>query len=190
MANETLAQIPSDVSDPVALKRFLSTLVERLDTVLGYRGDTAYASDTNVKDLATSIAENLTTANEAISTVQSDIKSVTTDVADHEERLTSTEERLTSTEEQLGQLQAYASTVLRDFNAEGWPVYSFFTCLGSEALNPPTALTTTDTYSFFSSVLPSHTQTVIMLDSTGASNQFVRSGLTWSEVAANGWLSL
>ena len=183
MANETLAQIPSDVSDPVALKRFLSTLVERLDTVLGYRGDTAYASDTNVKNLATSTAENFATVNEAISAAQADIEPVTTDVADHEERLT-------SAEEQLGQLQAYASTELRDFNAEGWPVYSLFTCLGSEALNPPTALTTTDTYSFFSSVLPSYTQTVIMLDSTGASHQFVRSGLTWSEVAANDWLSL
>lgn len=183
MANETLAQIPSDVSDPVALKRFLSTLVERLDTVLGFRGDTAYASDTNVKDLAMSIAENFTTANEAIAAAQSDIESVTTDVADHEERLT-------STEEQLGQLQAYASTELRDFNAEGWPVYSLFTCLGSEVLNPPGALTASDTYSFFSSVLPSYTQTVIILDNTGASRQFVRSGLTWSEVAANGWLSL
>ena len=183
MANETLAQIPSDVSDPVALKRFLSTLVERLDTVLGYRGDTVYASDTNVKNLATSTAENFTTANEAISTAQADIESITTDVADHEERLT-------STEEQLGQLQAYISTDLRDFNTDGWPIYSFFTCVGSEALNPPTTLVATDTYSFYSFVLPAYTQTVIMLDNTGASHQFVRSGLTWSEVAANGWLSL
>ena len=183
MANETLAQIPSDVSDPVALKRFLSTLVERLDTVLGYRGDTAYASDTNVKDLATSTAENFTTANEAISAAQSDIESVTTDVAYQEERLT-------SAEEQLGQLQAYTSTELRDFNEEGWPIYSSFTCLGSEVLNPPGALTASDTYSFFSFVLPSYTQTVIMLDNTGASHQFVRSGLTWSEVVANDWLSI
>ena len=183
MANETLAQIPSDVSDPVALKRFLSTLVERLDTVLGYRGDTAYASDTNVKDLATSTAENFSTANEAISIVQADIESVTTDVADHEERLI-------SAEEQLGQLQAYTSTELRDFNEEGWPVYSFFTCLGSETLNPPAALTAENIYSFFNFVLPSYTQTVIVLDNTGASRQYIRSGLTWSEVAANGWLSL
>ena len=50
MANETLAQVPSDVSDPVALKRFLSSLVERLDVVLGYRGDSSYAYDTTVKD--------------------------------------------------------------------------------------------------------------------------------------------
>lgn len=183
MANETLAQIPSDVSDPVALKRFLSTLVERLDTVLGFRGDTAYASDTNVKDLAANTTENFTTVNEAITAAQTDIESVTADVTDQEERIT-------SAEEQLGQLQIYASTDLRDFNAADWPIYSSFTCLGSEALNPPATLVATDSYSFFSFVLPSYTQTVIMLDSAGASHQFVRSGLTWSEVAANGWLSL
>ena len=43
MANETIAQVPTDVTDPVILKRFLSRLVERLDITLGFRGDDAYA---------------------------------------------------------------------------------------------------------------------------------------------------
>lgn len=183
MANETLAQVPSDVSDPVVLKRFLSSLVERLDVVLGYRGDSSYASDTTVKDLATTTAENFSNLTETTSTLQSDLGTAKETVAGHEERLT-------STEDQLGQLQAYKSTGLCDFNVEGWPIFSSFTCLGSEALNPPAALTAGDTYSFFVTVLPSYVQTVVVLDNTGASKQYVRSGLTWTEVAANGWLSL
>lgn len=183
MANETLAQVPSDVSDPVVLKRFLSSLVERLDVVLGYRGDSAYASDITVKDLATETAENFSSLTETTATLRSDLDSAKEDIADHEERLT-------SAEDQVGQLQAYKSTDLRDFNVEGWPIFSSFTCLGSEALNPPTSLIAGDTYSFFVTVLPSYTQTVVILNNAGASSMYVRSGLTWSEVAAHGWLSL
>lgn len=183
MANETLAQVPSDVSDPVALKRFLLSLVERLDIVLGYRGDSSYASDTTVKDLSTTVAENQTSTSESISTIQSSLDTANEDISDHEERLT-------SVEDQVGQLQSFKSTDLRDFNEEGWPIFSYFTCLGSEALNPPTTLVAEDTYSFFVTVLPSYVQTVIALDNAGASKQYVRSGLTWSEVVANGWLSL
>ena len=183
MANETLAQVPSDVSDPVVLKRFLSSLVERLDVVLGYRGDSSYALDTTVKDLATTTTENYNSLTETTAALRSDLDSAKEDIADHEERLT-------SAEDQLGQLQAYKSTDLRDFNVEGWPIFSLFTCLGSEALNPPISLTAGDTYSFFVTVLPSYSQTVVILDNAGASSMYVRSGLTWSEVAANGWLSL
>ena len=183
MANETLAQIPSDVADPIVLKRFLSSLVEKLDIVLGFRGNDAYASGTSVKDLATSTKESLSSLSDSLSTIDSTVKTTSDSIADHEERLI-------SAEEQVRQLQAFASTDLRDFNAEGWPIYSFFTCLGSEVLNPPGALTAADTYSFFSSVLPSFVQTVTILDNTGYSRQFVRTGLTWSEVAANGWLSV
>ena len=183
MANETLAQVPSDVSDPVVLKRFLSSLVERLDVVLGYRGDSSYAYDTTVKDLSTTVAENQTSTAESISTIQTSLDTANEDIADHEERLT-------FVEDQVGQLQSFKSTGLRDFNEEGWPIFSYFTCLGSEALNPPVTLVAEDTYSFFVTVLPSYVQTVIALDNTGASTQYVRSGLTWTEVAANGWLSL
>ena len=183
MANETLAQVPSDVSDPVVLKRFLSSLVERLDVVLGYRGDSSYASDTTVKDLSTTVAENQTSTVESISIIQASLDIANEDIADHEERLT-------SVEDQVGQLQSFKSTDLRDFNEEGWPIFSYFTCLGSEALSPPVTLVAEDTYSFFVTVLPSYVQTVIALDNTGASTQYVRSGLTWTEVAANGWLSL
>lgn len=183
MANETLAQVPSDVSDPVVLKRFLSSLVERLDVVLGYRGDSSYASDTTVKDLSTTVSENQASTTESILTIQSSLDTANEDILDHEERLT-------SAEDQVGQLQSFKSTDLRDFNDEGWPIFSAFTCLGSEALNPPAALTAGNTYSFFVTVLPSYVQTVIVLDNTGASTQYVRSGLTWSEVATHGWLSL
>lgn len=53
MINESLFQVPASVEDPDVLKRFLDRLVERLDIVLGYRGDNPYAA---TSDLTTAVA--------------------------------------------------------------------------------------------------------------------------------------
>ena len=52
MINESLFQVPASVEDPDVLKRFLDRLVERLDIVLGYRGDNPYAA---TSDLTTAV---------------------------------------------------------------------------------------------------------------------------------------
>lgn len=183
MANETLAQVPSDVSDPVVLKRFLSSLVERLDIVLGYRGSDSYASSTTVTDLAATTKEGLAAADSSIEELSSSVNTL-------KETSGKQEETITQVSEQVATLLKYTETALRDFNADGWPILSFFTCLGSEALNPPTTLVSGDSYTFFCTVLPTYTQTVIMLSPDGSSKQFIRSGLDWTGVVANGWLQL
>jgi hypothetical protein len=96
-------------------------------------------------------------------------------------------ETVTTHTDQLGQLQLYQVTELRDFNIEGWPIHSYFTCLGSEVVNPPITLVAGDTYTFFVDVLPNYVQSVVVLDSSGVSTRKYRSGLTWSGVAANAW---
>ncbi len=53
MINESLLQVPATVEDPDVLKRFLDRLVERLDIVLGYRGDNPYAA---TSDLDTAVS--------------------------------------------------------------------------------------------------------------------------------------
>lgn len=42
MANQSLISVPPNLSDPVVVHRFLSRLVEQLDIILGYRGDSAF----------------------------------------------------------------------------------------------------------------------------------------------------
>lgn len=49
MINESLCQVPASVDDPDVLKRFLDRLVERLDIVLGYRGDNPYAATSDLE---------------------------------------------------------------------------------------------------------------------------------------------
>lgn len=48
MINESLLQVPASVEDPAVLKRFLDRLVERLDIVLGYRGNDPYAATSDL----------------------------------------------------------------------------------------------------------------------------------------------
>lgn len=180
MANETIAQVPTDVTDPVVLKRFLSRLVERLDITLGFRGDDAYANSSTVTDLAKSTknsVESLTNTTEA----------TTKSVSELTTSLGTLTETVTTHTDQLGQMQQYQITDLRDFNVEGWPLHSYFTCLGSEVFNSPFTLVAADTYTFFVDVLPNYVQSVIALDSLGVSTRKYRSGLTWTGVTTNAW---
>jgi len=39
MAGNTFIAVPNNVEDPMALKRFLEAMIARLDSVLGFRGD-------------------------------------------------------------------------------------------------------------------------------------------------------
>lgn len=64
MINESLFQVPASVEDPDVLKRFLDRLVERLDIVLGYRGDNPYAATSDLTiavDVLTQEAEQIAT---------------------------------------------------------------------------------------------------------------------------------
>lgn len=44
MPNSTFIQVPSDLSDPIVLRRFLLVLIQQLDIAFGNRGDTATTS--------------------------------------------------------------------------------------------------------------------------------------------------
>lgn len=72
MVGNTICQIPLDLSDSVASKRFLNQLVQNLDEALGYRGNKPVTanptqkaiadislSDTNLKDIEEKLNEIL-----------------------------------------------------------------------------------------------------------------------------------
>lgn len=48
MANQTIAQLPVQAKSFEDLRPFLIRLVEKLDTLFGYRGDTTYATEDEV----------------------------------------------------------------------------------------------------------------------------------------------
>lgn len=80
MINESLFQVPASVEDPDVLKRFLDRLVERLDIVLGYRGDNPYAATSDLTiavdaltqeadQIATKLVEETESLNEQLLTL-------------------------------------------------------------------------------------------------------------------------
>jgi len=57
MGNSTFLQIPNDISDPVVLRRVLTSMVETIDTLKGNRGDDAAATESQLVSTASSIDE-------------------------------------------------------------------------------------------------------------------------------------
>lgn len=78
MINESLFQVPASVEDPDVLKRFLDRLVERLDIVLGYRGDNPYAA---TSDLETAVSTLSQAAEELAVAVEGEVESLNSQLA-------------------------------------------------------------------------------------------------------------
>lgn len=77
MPNETLIAVPHKLENPREFRLFLVKLVEKIDVVLGYRGDSGYVTNEQFQsDLeqfggqTATVAERLATAEETLSEVQ------------------------------------------------------------------------------------------------------------------------
>lgn len=75
---QTIAQIPYNLEDPTSFNRFLSTLVENLDTVLGFRGDTKYVTDKDLQSQGSSLSD----LSGQLRTLSAKSKQLTEDVSD------------------------------------------------------------------------------------------------------------
>lgn len=63
MAGSTFMQIPSDVTDPRSLRRFLDKLVQQLDVAFGNRGDGAFTTEQNFLEGVATIDDVLAAVN-------------------------------------------------------------------------------------------------------------------------------
>lgn len=133
--NESLIQVPAEFSEPLQLRKFLLQLVERLDIVLGFRGQDPYVTKTDLQ----SSAEILSNLPSIISTINTDLTEVQKDVTD----LQSAQENISDSFENAQNL-SFTTTPLgvayNDFNYTGYATlkgYAQFTALGSAITNPP-----------------------------------------------------
>ena len=69
--NETLVAVPLHVEQAGETRKFLVRLIEKLDIVLGYRGDDPYVTISQLQDASTSASTSLTQL-EQIGNLQSD----------------------------------------------------------------------------------------------------------------------
>lgn len=180
--NESIAAVPADISDRDTLKRFLDRLVEQLDIVLGFRGGDPYVStDDQVRTLS------------ELQSLLSELKETNAEVASTIEEFQRKLDEIKQTLEELSKLKEYQDTSIRDLNDTAWTsasVYSSFTAIGSDIINPPTPLAAGDTYKCFVEVRPSFVQrvTIAKVGAVSAVTDKVRAGASWSELIANAWV--
>lgn len=166
-SNQTIAQIPSDLSDPNSMRRFLSTLVQNLDKVLGYSGDSKYTTDKQLDSTNTTVSEldqttaTLTDTTETISTSLADTQSDVIELQDAVDAI---------------YVAATLDEDFKDFNATVWADLKGpgeMTGLGSDFTNPPATLTPGDTYSFYASSISVTNSVVVLLWQYSAGNPVI-----------------
>lgn len=133
--NETIIQVPAELNEPIQVRKFLLKLVEKLDIVLGFRGQDPYVTATDLKASA-----------EILANLPSIVKSITTDINEAQKDITtlqSEQENLSDSfenEQNLSFTTTPLGVAYNDFNYTGYATlkgYSQFTALGSAITNPP-----------------------------------------------------
>lgn len=108
MSNESLFQVPVSVEDPDVLKRFLDRLVERLDIVLGYRGDNPYAAASDLENAVSVLsqaAEELTVVvEEEAESLNSQLAILVAELAEQLQQLTSLTNRVEVLESEVSDI--------------------------------------------------------------------------------------
>lgn len=185
--SQTIAQVPYDITDDVSMQRFLNQLVERLDIVLGFRGDTTFITD-----------EDLSTQGVNLQNLSGQLSSLSAALATLQETSEQNSEDIEALQESSDSSQYVTETQILDssyynFNASVWSTLrgkGEFSASGSAITNPPTTIGSSDS-------------AIVMADSIGTSNSVwqtvflvVTSGSTttrscWTRRGVNSdWLQL
>src|SRR6188768_961348 len=99
--NETLIQVPSTLEEPLALRKFLLQLVEKLDIILGYRGQDPYLKNTDLQ---------LTT--ETLKALPTDVNNVKTNVTQAQTDITDLKSEVENLTEEFDTLQTTSFTAV------------------------------------------------------------------------------
>lgn len=144
MSNQTIAQIPYDVSDTISLKRFLSQLVDNLDIVLGYKGsDEGYVSTKEQADTIQSITTDITSLLNKTQLSSEDIAQL----KDSLEELVFAVERQNVTES-----SSTLSVDYNDFDAAAWSTLKgafYLSADGADLSNTPFTATSGTVYDVY-----------------------------------------
>ncbi|MCI4436962.1 MAG: hypothetical protein JHC33_09170 [Ignisphaera sp.] len=149
MASKTFIQIPSNVDNPVTLRRFLAELILRLDIAFGNRARSPFASADNVEDVATTLGTvhaTLDTVHATLDTVHNTLGTVTGKVSTLQTQL----DTVTTTLDTVTTTLDTVTTTLEDVNGKVMPlldIYSKgFNQQAQNSLNFPAAPTIDSSY--------------------------------------------
>lgn len=188
MANQTIAQLPYDLSSSDSLKRFLRELVDNLDEVLGYKGTNKYVKDSDFQEQGQTLEETTEQSKDnatELESIQQTLKQQTDELFD----MSADIDKLNS------MLVAKAlDTIYRDFNNSAWAELTgrgYFTALFSELTNAPISASPTDEIQVFVDSTAASTnvwQTVTLCHNDGTTNNiwvFTRIGVNsqWAQLS-------
>lgn len=193
MANESIVAVPLNLENPEVLKRFLRTLVERLDIVLGYRGTGNDAALTR---------NQLRDTEDTLTSVAKEVVGLTNGVEDNAESIRNNTTAIEVNTKDIKEVEKYwapqeLGADYYDYEFAGWVdlVGNFeFNVDGAAVTNPPyVALGGTMYRNFVHSVSTLNggiVQRLVVIDSGTNIQAFQRAGNTFAEALAIGWLTL
>lgn len=188
MPNETIAAVPANVNEPVVLKRFLDRLIERLDIVLGLRGDSGYITATDLEQGLSTIgtSEEVEALAASLAEVEESNSALANSITQNADAISGVETRLSSVE---------LDSNFHDFNYAGYEDldgrYEFDT-IGVNIANAPYTPAGGEQHYNFLDCYKTATGGVIQVlraysDTTVTPATYTRIGRTWSDALARGW---
>lgn len=188
--------MPANVTEPDVLKRFLNRLIEELDIVLGYRGNSAYITQADLEDSTATLGtivqdilantESIADSATAIESLAKDLESLTSTVSDNAQAISDIGTVLASTT---------LSTTYHDFDDIAYATLegnNEFNTLGSNLTNAPyTPIGGETYYNFINSVVTANAGVVQVLraysTTTLVPTTYFRIGDDWTKAVALGW---
>jgi septal ring factor EnvC (AmiA/AmiB activator) len=114
MASKTFIQIPSNVDNPVTLRRFLGELILRLDIAFGNRAQSPFASTGNLEDVHTTLGTVHATLGDTATTLdvlQTQLGAINGEVDDLQTQLGTVNVEVTAIQTQIGDVNTTLNTV-------------------------------------------------------------------------------
>ena len=192
MSNQSFAQVPLDIEEPDALRKFLQKLVEEIDFIEGNRAADPYVKESQLTATPTVNLTSVTAAATALSLtvdgVIDDVVANTSEIADIQVVINDVQYTVTH--------QALDPTY-NDFDNAAWGNLKGkgqFSALGSAMTAPPFVVTGGTTYIvYIDSALTTGggvTQRVMMEDTGVDLKVFYRTGDSFAVAVTNGWTQL
>ncbi len=179
MTNQTITQVPHDLSDDVTVKRYMRKVVEEVDKIKG----------------ASENLPSLTEMNSTIEALTDTLNALGIDVTKAQNTLSTTTNK--SKDVEHATLYQELSVDFRDFDSIAWNELQGkgqLSCLGSEMTNPPFVVTPATTYIVYADsayTLGGGVTQRVMIEDTGTDLKvFYRTGNTFALALTNGWTQL
>ncbi len=192
MPNETLIAIPMNVAEPDNLIRFLRSLIEELDLILGLRGNDPYVKESQLTTATDtgSITSNVAAIIAALEIVEETLDVLQTQIDETDSNVDINTDDIATLLEHVDLSSAY-----HDFDANEYETlqgHGYFSTLGSDITNAPYTPVGGETYyNFIQAVTTSGGGVMHELKAysttTLVPTSYFRIGDTWTNAKALGW---